>query len=142
MYQLFIMLRSTWTLVYGAMEDSGFRRCILELHFGLCLHLRVCCARLRDAYCGSLTFDRPFAGIMISDYYLVKRGAYDVPALYDPKGICELPAAVSRSKTLINPPDRYNKGVNWRAAVTLACAIGPTLYLLSSSRVNMVLILH
>jgi cytosine/uracil/thiamine/allantoin permease len=29
----------------------------------------------------------PMAGILFCDYWLVKRKRYDVPALYDPKGI-------------------------------------------------------
>lgn len=32
-------------------------------------------------------FMAPFAGILCCDYWIVKRRKYDVPALYDPRGI-------------------------------------------------------
>jgi nucleobase:cation symporter-1, NCS1 family len=35
---------------------------------------------------GYTVFLGPIAGIMIADYFLVRRGAVDVPALYKPKG--------------------------------------------------------
>jgi NCS1 family nucleobase:cation symporter-1 len=30
----------------------------------------------------------PIAGIMLTDYWFVKERKIDVPALYDPEGIC------------------------------------------------------
>ncbi|KAM0746563.1 uridine permease-like protein Fui1 [Meredithblackwellia eburnea MCA 4105] len=50
----------------------------------------------------------PIAGIMAADYFFVKKGAIDVPALYDPHGRY-----------------RYGWGCNWRAIAGLVCAIGP-----------------
>lgn len=59
---------------------------------------------------GYAVFLAPIAGIMASDYWLVKHQNYDVPALYDPNG-------------------RYHywHGVNWRAAVALVTAVVPNL---------------
>lgn len=52
----------------------------------------------------------PIAGILFSDYWIVKGRKFDVPALYDPKGRY-----------------RYPLGINWRALIALFTAIGPTL---------------
>ncbi|QKX64800.1 uncharacterized protein TRUGW13939_11976 [Talaromyces rugulosus] len=48
-------------------------------------------------------FMAPIAGILFCDYWLIKRRKYDVPALYDPRGIYY-----------------YRFGTNWRA---LACTL-------------------
>ena len=56
-------------------------------------------------------FMAPIAAILLSDYWIVKRRKYDVPALYDPKGIY-----------------KYNKfGSNWRAFLTTLVVIIPLL---------------
>ncbi|KAF2092331.1 NCS1 nucleoside transporter [Saccharata proteae CBS 121410] len=55
-------------------------------------------------------FMSAFAGIMATDYWLVKRRRYDVPALYDPRGIY-----------------RYRYGINWRALLVTALVIVPML---------------
>ncbi|KAI1412458.1 uracil permease [Hypoxylon sp. FL1857] len=55
-------------------------------------------------------FMAPIAGILVCDYWIVKRRRYDVPALYDPEGIY-----------------RYKWGVNWRALVTTLVVIVPLL---------------
>jgi NCS1 family nucleobase:cation symporter-1 len=56
-------------------------------------------------------FMAPIAGILFTDYWLVKDKKYDVPALYDPKGIY-----------------RYGKyGTNWRAVVATFVTIVPLL---------------
>ncbi|KAF9054288.1 cytosine-purine permease [Panaeolus papilionaceus] len=59
---------------------------------------------------GYTVFLGPFAGIMVADYWVVHRCKVDVPAMYEPMGRY-----------------RYWKGINWRAAVALACSITPTL---------------
>lgn len=59
---------------------------------------------------GYTVFLGPIAGIMLADYYLVKRGRIDVPALYKPKGRY-----------------RYYGGVNWRAVVALVVSVPPNL---------------
>ncbi|KAG8810958.1 hypothetical protein FRC17_002690 [Serendipita sp. 399] len=59
---------------------------------------------------GYTVFLGPIAGIMIADYYLVKRGAVDVPALYRPKGRY-----------------RYQGGVNWRAVLALVVSVPPNI---------------
>ena len=59
---------------------------------------------------GYAVFLAPIAGILASDYWLVKNQNIDVPALYDPYGRY-----------------RYNGGVNWRAAVAFLVAVGPLL---------------
>ncbi|KAI0121448.1 uracil permease [Hypoxylon sp. NC0597] len=55
-------------------------------------------------------FMAPIAGILVCDYWIVKRRRYDVPALYDPEGIY-----------------RYKWGVNWRALITTLVVIVPLL---------------
>lgn len=55
-------------------------------------------------------FLAPISAILISDYFVVKRRAVDVPALYDPKGRY-----------------RYWRGVNFRAVVALLVAVAPNL---------------
>ncbi|KZL63844.1 NCS1 allantoate transporter (NCS1 nucleoside transporter) [Colletotrichum tofieldiae] len=56
-------------------------------------------------------FMAPMAGILFTDYWLIKRRRYDVPALYDPQGIY-----------------RYGKyGTNWRAAAATFIVIIPLL---------------
>lgn len=56
-------------------------------------------------------FMAPIAGILFTDYWLVKRRHYDVPALYNPRGIY-----------------RYGKyGTNWRAVTTTFVTIIPLL---------------
>ncbi|KAI0121223.1 putative allantoin permease [Xylariales sp. AK1849] len=55
-------------------------------------------------------FMAPIAGILSTDYWIVKRRKYDVPALYDPHGIY-----------------RFGWGGNWRALVTTLVVICPLL---------------
>ncbi|KAH7021200.1 NCS1 nucleoside transporter [Microdochium trichocladiopsis] len=56
-------------------------------------------------------FMAPLAGIILCDYWIVKKRKYDVPALYDPEGIY-----------------KFNKwGTNWRAFVTTFLVIVPLL---------------
>ncbi|KAH9903634.1 uracil permease [Xylariomycetidae sp. FL2044] len=55
-------------------------------------------------------FMAPIAGILTTDYWLVKRRRYDVPALYDPRGIY-----------------RFGWGGNWRALATTLVVIVPLL---------------
>lgn len=55
-------------------------------------------------------FLAPISAILISDYFVVKRRAIDVPGLYDPRGRY-----------------RYSGGTNLRAVVALLVAIGPNL---------------
>ncbi|KAH7109109.1 uracil permease [Dendryphion nanum] len=56
-------------------------------------------------------FMAPMAGILFTDYWLVKHRNYDVPALYDPRGIYS-----------------YGKyGTNWRAVVATFVTIVPVL---------------
>jgi len=53
----------------------------------------------------------PMGAILAADYTLVKHAKIDVPELYNkPHGIY-----------------RYSRGINWRSAVALVCAIGPNL---------------
>ncbi|KAI1854981.1 hypothetical protein JX265_012336 [Neoarthrinium moseri] len=55
-------------------------------------------------------FMAPIAGILTTDYWLVKHRRYDVPALYDPHGIY-----------------RFGWGANWRALLTTLVVICPLL---------------
>ncbi|KAI5273606.1 uridine permease-like protein Fui1 [Aureobasidium subglaciale] len=55
-------------------------------------------------------FMAPIAGVMMVDYWIVKKRRYDVPALYDPHGIY-----------------RFGWGGNWRALVTTSLVIVPLL---------------
>ncbi|KAI5857400.1 NCS1 nucleoside transporter [Durotheca rogersii] len=59
---------------------------------------------------GYAVFLGPMAGIMASDYWLVKKGNVDVPGLYDPDGRY-----------------RYVGGCNWRAAVAFIVPVAPLL---------------
>ncbi|RDI84618.1 hypothetical protein Vi05172_g5488 [Venturia inaequalis] len=55
-------------------------------------------------------FMAPMAGILFCDYWLVKKRKYDVPALYDPRGIYF-----------------YRYGTNWRALAVTVIVIVPLL---------------
>ncbi|KIJ61261.1 hypothetical protein HYDPIDRAFT_42834 [Hydnomerulius pinastri MD-312] len=59
---------------------------------------------------GYTIFLGPFAGIMITDFWLVHKGKVDVPAMYDPNGRY-----------------RYTGGFNWRAVVAMLVTVVPTL---------------
>lgn len=60
---------------------------------------------------GYAVFLAPIAGILASDYWLVKKRNIDVPALYDPRGRY-----------------RYNlTGINWRALVAFIVPVSPLL---------------
>lgn len=60
---------------------------------------------------GYAVFLAPIAGVLASDYWLVKKQHINVPALYDPDGIY-----------------RYNKyGINWRAMIAFLISVGPNL---------------
>lgn len=59
---------------------------------------------------GYAVFLGPMAGIMVSDYWLVKKGHIDIPGLYDPDGRY-----------------RYVGGCNWRAAVAFIVPVAPLL---------------
>lgn len=59
---------------------------------------------------GYAVFLAPIAGILASDYWLVKKQNIDVPALYNPDGRY-----------------RYWYGINWRAMVALLIATAPNL---------------
>jgi len=65
---------------------------------------------------GYTVFLGPFAGIMVTDYWLVHRGRVDVPAMYRPYGRY-----------------RYTGGVNWRAALAILVSVTPNLPGLISS---------
>ena len=66
---------------------------------------------------GYSVFLAPMAGIIASDYWLVKKQHIDVPALYDPRGRY-----------------RYNKiGTNWRAMAAFLLAVAPNLPGLANS---------
>jgi cytosine/uracil/thiamine/allantoin permease len=47
-------------------------------------------------------FLAPIAGIMLVDYWIVKKRKIDVPALYDPEGIYGKCVSVNNSSTLVN----------------------------------------
>ncbi|KAK4209184.1 putative uracil permease [Rhypophila decipiens] len=55
-------------------------------------------------------FLAPIMGIQVGDFFLVKRGHIDVPALYEPHGRY-----------------RFTYGVNWRALVALLASVTPQL---------------
>ncbi|KAJ5150072.1 NCS1 allantoate transporter [Penicillium atrosanguineum] len=55
-------------------------------------------------------FMAPIAGILCCDYWFIKRRKYDVPALYDPRGIYY-----------------YRMGTNWRALICNLLVIVPLL---------------
>ncbi|OTA94937.1 hypothetical protein M434DRAFT_394158 [Hypoxylon sp. CO27-5] len=59
---------------------------------------------------GYAVFLGPMAGIMVSDYWLVKKTHIDIPSLYSPDGRY-----------------RYVSGCNWRAAVAFIVPVAPLL---------------
>jgi NCS1 family nucleobase:cation symporter-1 len=59
---------------------------------------------------GYAVFLAPIAGILASDYWLVKKQHIDVPALYNPNGRY-----------------RYWNGINWRALLSLIVSVAPNL---------------
>jgi nucleobase:cation symporter-1, NCS1 family len=59
---------------------------------------------------GYAVFLAPIAGILASDFWLVKKQHIDVPALYNPDGRY-----------------RYWNGINWRALLALIIAVSPNL---------------
>ncbi|KAI1647019.1 permease for cytosine/purines, uracil, thiamine, allantoin-domain-containing protein [Daldinia loculata] len=59
---------------------------------------------------GYAVFLGPIAGVMASDYWLVKKRQIDIPSLYDPYGRY-----------------RYVGGCNWRAAVAFIVPVAPLL---------------
>jgi nucleobase:cation symporter-1, NCS1 family len=59
---------------------------------------------------GYAIFLAPIAGILCSDYWVVKKKKVDLPALYDPHGRY-----------------RYWYGINWRALISLLISLGPNL---------------
>ncbi|KAH6692881.1 permease for cytosine/purines, uracil, thiamine, allantoin-domain-containing protein [Leptodontidium sp. MPI-SDFR-AT-0119] len=59
---------------------------------------------------GYAVFLAPIAGILCSDYWLVKKQHIDVPALYDPRGRYS-----------------YRYGTNWIAVFTMLISVGPNL---------------
>ncbi|KAH0833952.1 putative permease [Lanmaoa asiatica] len=58
---------------------------------------------------GYTVFLGPFAGIMVTDFWLVHKGKVDVPSMYDPNGRY-----------------RYIGGCNWRAVLAILVTVGPT----------------
>lgn len=58
-------------------------------------------------------FLAPIAGILVADYWLVKKGHYDIPALYDPFGRYRYAGLVP--------------GFNWRAFVAFVVPVAPLL---------------
>ncbi|KAI0346056.1 cytosine-purine permease [Trametopsis cervina] len=59
---------------------------------------------------GYTVFLGPFAGIMVTDYWLIHRCKVDVPSMYNPHGRY-----------------RYTGGFNWRAVLAMVLSVGPTL---------------
>lgn len=59
---------------------------------------------------GYTIFLGPFAGIMITDFWLVHKGKVDVPAMYNPNGRYH-----------------YTHGFNWRAVLAILVTVGPTM---------------
>ncbi|KAL5525044.1 hypothetical protein ACEPAF_8913 [Sanghuangporus sanghuang] len=59
---------------------------------------------------GYSVFLGPFAGIMVTDYWILRRGKVDVPSMYRPHGRY-----------------RYIGGVNWRAALALLVSVTPNM---------------
>jgi NCS1 family nucleobase:cation symporter-1 len=72
----------------------------------------------------------PITGVLLTDFYLIKKQKYDVPALYDPKGIYYYQVR-SEIKPFRNEAcvtnELYQYGCNWRALVVLLIIIVPLL---------------
>ena len=86
---------------------------------------------------GYTVFLGPFAGIMISDYYLVHNCRVDVPAMYDPNGryrytsgIVSLSLCIYHAVSTFAHAHHYRfrlSAQNWRAALALIIAVPPLL---------------
>ncbi|KAH9948616.1 cytosine-purine permease [Amylocystis lapponica] len=59
---------------------------------------------------GYSVFLGPFAGIMVTDYWLVHKGRVDVPSMYRPRGRY-----------------RYSFGFNWRAVLAILFSVPPNM---------------
>jgi NCS1 family nucleobase:cation symporter-1 len=75
---------------------------------------------------GYACFLGPIAGILVSDYWIVKKRRYDVPALYDPRGIYRYSVS-NPLRGMQCPLTRCQNGTNWRAAVTSFVVVVPLL---------------
>lgn len=62
---------------------------------------------------GYSVFLAPISGVLVADYWLVKKQNYDIPALYDPFGRYRFSGPLP--------------GLNWRAFVGKSTAIQPVL---------------
>ncbi|KAI1472010.1 uracil permease [Daldinia caldariorum] len=77
-------------------------------------------------------FMAPVAGVLVADYWLVKKRRYDVPALYDPRGIYRYNKAgqaggAGGAGGIGAGAEIGIAGVNWRALVPTLVVIVPLL---------------
>lgn len=103
---IFITILSSWAFVPWKILLSASSLLSFMASLGVFLAPMMVCTRLKPR----ASFADTIQGIQIADFYVVKRGCLDLPALYNPHGRY-----------------RYTAGMNWRAALALACAIAPTL---------------
>jgi nucleobase:cation symporter-1, NCS1 family len=82
---------------------------------------------------GYTVFLGPFAGIMISDYYIVHKCRVDVPAMYNPNGRYKYSFGIVSPVQQESPRKLYSHSPlafiiqNWRAALALVVAVPPLL---------------
>lgn len=84
---------------------------------------------------GYTVFLGPFAGIMISDYYIVHKCRVDVPAMYNPNGRYRYAFGIvclSTPTFIMQPQLRLRSALplssqNWRAALALIITVPPLL---------------
>ncbi|OQD84995.1 hypothetical protein PENANT_c011G09405 [Penicillium antarcticum] len=89
----------------------GMIMCILLGGWALCPWIIIRSGKTFLSFMGAYSiFMAPIAGILCCDYWVIKRRKYDVPALFDPKGIYY-----------------YRLGTNWRALLCNLVVIVPLL---------------
>ncbi|KAJ5895981.1 NCS1 allantoate transporter [Penicillium subrubescens] len=89
----------------------GMIMCMVLGGWALCPWIIIKSGKTFLSFMGAYSiFMAPIAGILCCDYWLIKRRKYDVPALYDPRGIYY-----------------YKLGINWRALLCNLVVILPLL---------------
>ncbi|KAH7882152.1 NCS1 nucleoside transporter family [Phlebopus sp. FC_14] len=78
---------------------------------------------------GYTIFLGPFAGIMITDFWLVHKGKVDVPAMYDPQGRYRYTGGFVSDLNLFSlvTAIENQRPKNWRAVLAMLVTVVPTL---------------
>jgi NCS1 family nucleobase:cation symporter-1 len=109
----------------------GMVMCILLGGWALCPWIIIKSGKTFLSFMGAYAiFMAPIAGILCCDYWIIKRRKYDVPALFDPKGIYYYRVCIFRPvKLAVAVTDYFHVqlGTNWRALLCNLVVIVPLL---------------